>query len=261
MRSRGRSTRRISSKTSSRSISASSFSTHRVDEFARDAAHAVGRCPGQRRRVRGVGAARPLSDVQQAARRLFDIARIDTPARQRRRPRDADATTPPVRLAEPGAATDRCAGSRDRADFAQRRRGCGGAERSRTDDIRTIAARAIAIRDDLKILLAADDPALRALRRERAAAACSCAPRRSTSSALIRHAIIVGSRRATVLTSATLDRRRIVRVRRRRGSAPRTRSRCGCRPSSISATQAVLYLPPDMPDPRSPEFNARPPRG
>ena len=37
----------------------------------------------------------------------------------------------------------------------------------------------------------------------------------------------------------------------------RRRPRCRLPSEFDFATQAVLFLPPDMPDPRSPEFNAR----
>jgi ATP-dependent DNA helicase DinG len=51
-----------------------SLSTYRIDEFARDAAHALGRVPANDGAF-AVSVSEALSDVQMAARRLFDIAR------------------------------------------------------------------------------------------------------------------------------------------------------------------------------------------
>ena len=50
------------------------------------------------------------------------------------------------------------------------------------------------------------------------------------------------------------DRRRHVRLRARPARHRAARASCGCRRSSTSAAQAILYLPRRMPDPRSPEF-------
>ncbi len=228
-----------------------SLSTYRIDEFARDAAHALGRVPANDGAF-AVSVSEALSDVQMAARRLFDIARIDT-----RRGSGGDRATlthdAALRLAEPGAgltdALDRVIGriSRRDAEEAETRREPG------TEDIRTIAARAIAIRDDLKILLAADDPAYVHFVESRGRGVfLRAAP--IDASALIREHIL-GSRRATVLTSATLTVE---------GSFQYAAARLGAEdpvtlrlPSEFDyRSQAVLYLPQDMPDPRSEEFNA-----
>ena len=83
----------------------------------------------------------------------------------------------------------------------------------------------------------------------RAAAACSCAPRPSMSRRIVRE-MLFDRMRATVLTSATLDRRGsfdyVKRPPRRRATPTELRV-----PSEFDfAAQAMLYLPRRMPPPQ-----------
>ena len=61
--------------------------------------------------------------------------------------------------------------------------------------------------------------------------------------------------RATILTSATLDRRRLVRLREGPPRRRTTPTACASRRSSTSAEQAILYLPRQMPPPKSPQYS------
>ena len=90
-------------------------------------------------------------------------------------------------------------------------------------------------------------------------AACSCARRRSTSRTIIRE-LLLDRMTATVLTSATLTRRRPLRLRPRAASAIREAHEARLASEFDYTRQAILYLPKNMPDPRSPQFAARPAR-
>jgi ATP-dependent DNA helicase DinG len=120
------------------------------------------------------------------------------------------------------------------------------------EDLKAIMARAVAMREDVRVLLAVDDPAfVHFLEARGRGLALRAAP--IDVAALVREKVI-GDRSATVLTSATLTVA---------GSFDYVQGRLGLTtarnvrlPSEFDfRTQALLYLPPDMPDPRSPEFN------
>src|SRR6185295_17411315 len=120
------------------------------------------------------------------------------------------------------------------------------------EDLKTIAARGTALSGDLDILPAADDPAfVHFLEARGRGIALRAAP--IEVSRIIR-TNIVGDRAATILTSATLAVE---------GAFDYAKSRLGLEhavtlqlPSEFDfRSQAVLYLPAEMPDPRSPEFN------
>ena len=72
-------------------------------------------------------------------------------------------------------------------------------------------------------------------------------------SAIVRE-LLLDRMRTTVLTSATLTVDGALRLHPRPARHRAAPTRCGCRRSSTSREQAILYLPPRMPDPRSPEF-------
>jgi ATP-dependent DNA helicase DinG len=143
--------------------------------------------------------------------------------------------------------------------------GALGLARDAPEDVLALGRRVVELRDDLKFLLRANDPAYvhyveirgRALRQAQGAPSTS---RGGTFlkaspidvSAIVR-TLLLERMRATVLTSATLTVD---------GSFEYVRSRLGIGrahevrlPSEFDyARQAILYLPARMPEPRSPEF-------
>lgn len=217
------------------------LSTHRVDEFTRDALQAVVAVPPTEGRI-AVAWQHAVGDVDRAARRLFDTARLE------------------IRMARGG---DRLTLTPSMADRLSPDAGALREELDRLiatirplspipDDLAALVARASGLRDDLRVLLAADDPAfVHFLEARGRGVTFRAAP--IDVSALVREKVI-GERLATVLTSATLTVG---------GSFSYMQTRLGLErartlrlPSEFDfATQALLYLPTHMPDPRSPEFN------
>jgi ATP-dependent DNA helicase DinG len=213
-------------------------STHRLDEFVRDAGQAAGAFPPDEGRA-AVAWKHAVSDVE---RRLFDTARGE------------------VRMARGG---DRVLLGADMADRLSPEATALTEELDRLirsprplleipEDIAGLIARAQSLRDDLQRVLAADDPAFVHFVEIRGrGTSFRAAP--IDVSALVRDHLI-GQRLATVLTSATLSvGDSFAYMEGRLGLDGATTLRL---PSEFDfARQAVLYLPPDMPDPRSPAFN------
>jgi ATP-dependent DNA helicase DinG len=52
------------------------LSSHRIEEFSRDASAAIGAMPGEEGKL-ATSLQRAMTDVQGAARRLFDLARLE----------------------------------------------------------------------------------------------------------------------------------------------------------------------------------------
>jgi len=120
------------------------------------------------------------------------------------------------------------------------------------DDLGAIAARAAAIAADLDLILAADDPAfVHFIEARGRGVALRAAP--IDVAGIVRDAVLAG-RQATVLTSATLTvDASFDYVLGRLGL---TGARTVRVPSEFDyRRQAVLYLPGDLPDPRSSDFN------
>jgi ATP-dependent DNA helicase DinG len=216
--------------------------THRVDEFVRDAHQAAGTLAGSAGKL-ATSIAMAATDVQHTCRRLFDAARFEQ--RQQDAGGDRLTLTPAAleRLSDTGIATREAL---DRFIAIVR------AQPEVTEDVTTIASRAAALVDDLKIVLAAHDPAFVHYVEARGRGVSLRASPIDVSR-IIRHAI-VGDRAATVLTSATLAvDGGFDYVKARLGLAEADAVRF---PSEFDFTrQAVLYLPPDMPDPRDSDFN------
>ena len=216
-------------------------STHRVDEFVRDAGHATAAIAAEEGAF-AVSIVNAAHDVQHAFRRLFDTARLEL---RRRDSGDRVALTADAieRLNDVGVA------AREALDRLTSRL------KSRPDlpdDLAAVGARAVALSGDLVVLLAADDPTyVHFLEARGRGMSLRAAP--IEVSRIIR-TNIVGDRTATVLTSATLAVE---------GAFDYAKSRLGLDqaatlqlPSEFDfRTQAVLYLPSEMPDPRSPDFN------
>jgi ATP-dependent DNA helicase DinG len=217
------------------------LSTHRVDEFTRDALQAVVAVPPTEGRI-AVAWQHAVGDVDRAARRLFDTARLEI-----RMARGGDRLTLTPSMADrlgPDASALR--EELDRLIATIRPLS------PIPDDLAALIARASGLRDDLRVLLAADDAAfVHFLEVRGRGVTLRAAP--IDVSALVREKVI-GERLATVLTSATLTVG---------GSFSYMQARLGLErartlrlPSEFDfATQALLYLPTQMPDPRSPEFN------
>lgn len=217
------------------------LSTHRVDEFTRDALQAVTAVPPTEGRI-AVAWQHAVGDVDRAARRLFDTARLEI-----RMARGGD------RLTLTPAMADRL--SADASALREELDRLMAAIRPLSpipDDLAALVARASGLRDDLRVLLAAGDPAfVHFLEVRGRGVTLRAAP--IDVSALVREKVI-GDRLATVLTSATLTVG---------GSFSYMQARLGLErartlrlPSEFDfATQALVYLPTQMPDPRSPEFN------
>lgn len=217
------------------------LSTHRLDEFSRDAALSVGAVPPTEGRM-AVAWQHAIGDVDRAARRLFDSARLEV-----RQARNGDRLmlTPDMadRLSPDATAL------REELD---RLLAVARTLNPLPEDLAAIVARASGLRDDVRILLAAEDPAFVHFVEVRGRGVTFRAAPIDVS-ALVRDKVI-GERLATVLTSATLTVG---------GSFAYMQNRLGLEradtvrlPSEFDfASQALLYLPPGMPDPRSPEFN------
>ncbi|HXT71369.1 MAG TPA: ATP-dependent DNA helicase [Vicinamibacterales bacterium] len=217
-----------------------SVGTHRVDEFVRNTSQAAGTIPANDGAF-AVAIVSAAHDVQAACRRLFDTARMEV----RRESGDRTALTPDAieRLNDAGLSAREAL---DRLLALLRHR------QELPEDLQSIVARGAAIADDLKILLAADDPAFVHFLEVRGRGVALRAAPIDVSRLVRTH--IVGDRTATVLTSATLAVE---------GAFDYAKSRLGLDdattlqlPSEFDfRTQAVLFLPADMPDPRSPDFN------
>ncbi len=219
-----------------------SLSTYRIDELARDGTSAVASIPADQGRV-AVAIARALSDVQHEARRLFDAAKMEL--RRSEGPGDRVTLSPPAaeRLQAAGLglseALARLAATLDVPAPAP--------------DLGAIRTRAMAVRAELAHLLAADDRAfVHFIEMRGRGVFLRAAP---IDVAEVIRDVVLGGRSSTVLTSATLAVD---------GSFDYVIGRLGLEeartlrlPSEFDfRSQAILYLPSDMPDPRSDEYNA-----
>lgn len=218
-----------------------SVSTHRLDELIRDARQASAAFPADQGRA-AVAWEHAVTDVERACRQLFEAVRQEV-----RIARSGDRVTLTTDMAARiGAEAAVC-------DEELGRLASGVRPLAQVpDDVAAIIARASALRDDLRVLLAAEDPSfVHFLEVRGRGVTLRAAP--IDVAALVRDKV-VGDRSATVLTSATLTvDGEFTYVQQRLGLPDARTIRL---PSEFDfKTQAVLYLPPDMPDPRSPEFN------
>lgn len=221
-----------------------SFGTHRLEEFVRDVVAA-----GAIRRDSDAPFATTLASaatgVQQAGQQFFDRLRLD--ARARSSSGDRAKFTPDL--------AERLDTVRDLLDESiGALRSALAPHREQADDLERLDARADGLRRDLALLTAADDQRYVHFVEVRGRSiALRAAP--IDASEVIRD-LVVTPRRAAVLTSATLTVE---------GTFDYARARLGLNeaetvrvPSEFDfATQAILYLPGSMPDPRVPGFNER----
>ena len=218
-----------------------SLSTYRMDEFVRDAEQAVASIAAEQAKY-AIAVQFAVGDVERAGRSLFDRVRQEA---ARGRGGDRTTLTPESaeRLSEEGTAL--------REELER----LGGVIRSVepvSEDLKAVMTRATALREDLRVLLAADNAAfVHFIEARGRGIALRAAP--IDVAALVRDKVI-GDRAATVLTSATLTvAGAFDYVQGRLGLPEASTVRL---PSEFDfRTQALLYLPPDMPDPRSPDFN------
>ncbi|MCC7008691.1 MAG: ATP-dependent DNA helicase [Acidobacteria bacterium] len=213
-----------------------------VDELARDTHRAVETASGPALAL--IACAQAIRAAQDAAHRLFDVARTDPNEGARVGDRAVLTAANAASLRRAATALDNALGGLATALAAVpgQADGLAGA-RTRTERLRS----------DLQLVTSAGDPRyVYYVERGRRSVALRAAP--IDASAIIRDSVI-GRRHAVVLTSATLAVGR---------SFDYSLSRLGVHeadtlqlPSEFDfRRQAVLYLPPEMPDPRSPEFNA-----
>ncbi len=218
------------------------LSTHRVDELAHDVGRAAGELGADAGR-HAVALARAASDVQQSARRLFDAARLEL-----RRPEGSDRArlTPEIAARLEGVGLT-FVGSLEGL------RALLVATSERPESFTALADRVDVLRDAARLVLAADDPRFVHFVEARGRQASLRAAPIDVSDIIRDH--IVGGRFGAVLTSATLTvEQSFAYVLGRLGLPDATTVRLAS--EFDYRTQAVLYLPPDMPDPRAEEFNA-----
>lgn len=214
----------------------------RLDEFARDAAQVVATIPATAGSS-AVAIAQAVTDAQHAARRLFDGARIEL-ANAGSGDRVRLSADMAGRLVDVARGLDSALARTIEALTTR-----AGAE----EDLKAIRTRAEAIRDDLGLLIAADDARYVHFIEARGRSVSLRAAPIETSS-IIRD-VVLGGRHATVLTSATLTVETSFDYVLGRLGLPDARTLR--LPSEFDyRTQALLFLPADMPEPRSREFNA-----
>jgi len=227
-------------------------STWRLEELVRDgdALLAAGAVPD---RPQAATLRARLASVRDAAGGFFDRLLAARPSAPPRAPAGPGLFDERVRLTddmvravgETGAAL---AGDLDALESA------AAVVRDAPEDVRGLARRAAELRGDLAFLLAAGDPAFVYFLELRGRGVFLRAMPVDVSS-IVRE-LLLDRMQATVLTSATLSvggSFEYVRARLGIGQAVELQL-----PSEFDfRRQSVLYLPPAMPDPRSPAFGAR----
>jgi len=232
-------------------------STYRIEDLARDVERLVAG-GGIDDRKAGEEIARAVQRLRDRARDFFNqlstAHRGDGRPRSEERVRATDAT-----LGQAREAAGRLSGAIDLVEsllalLKTPRQGApevDGAASTRGDDAGSLARRAGELRDELRFLLRAGDPDYVYFVELRGRGVFLRAAPIDVSK--IVRAQLLDRMRTTVLTSATLTvdgRFDYIRERLGIGDAAEVRL-----PSEFDyARQAILYLPPRMPDPRSPDF-------
>jgi ATP-dependent DNA helicase DinG len=220
-----------------------SVSAYRFEEFVRDATSAIGAVAADQARF-AVDLMEQTTEAQTAGRRLFDDVRREVESRGAGGDRHPVDPATAERLQEPAARLNRAL--RRLAEVAVR-----GPDVP--SDLASIAQRAAAIRADLDtVRAAADGRYVHFIERRGRGIALRAAPVEVAD--IVRDSVLSG-RHATVLTSATLTVD---------GGFDYVCGRLGVTDSETLRlasefdfrTQAILYLPPGMPDPRTDGFNA-----
>jgi ATP-dependent DNA helicase DinG len=227
-----------------------SMSTYRIEGFARD----VERLAGTSDRDDREALAKAADRVRSAARGFFsDLAHAHRGAGRPRAEDRLRATSGSLADAREAAAV--LAGALDLAEstlaLLPRPKGGDDEPRDRAEEAEALARRAREMRSELTFLVRADDPAFVYYVEFRGRGTFLRASPIDVS-AIVRE-LLLDRMRTTVLTSATLTVD---------GSFDYIRGRLGITeadeirlPSEFDfSRQAILYMPPRMPDPRSPEF-------
>lgn len=218
------------------------LTAHRLDDLDRDAGEALAALPPDEG-LFAVQVRHAIDAVVLTGRHLFDAAR--TLMREKTDNGDRMMLTPmhAERLLDDGVAFQQAA---ETAETLLR------THAELPEELKTIGARLSAARADIAVLLAADDPRFVHYVEQRGRSVSLRAAPIDVAD-LVRDTVI-GSRSATVLTSATLTvEGKFDYMLGRLGTSNARELRL---PSEFNfREQAVLFLPDDMPDPRSPEFN------
>jgi ATP-dependent DNA helicase DinG len=218
-----------------------SLSPFRIDELVRDAtaAHRAA-MPAADRDDRAVDDA--TGHIVEASRQLFDSVRLEL---RMQATGDRLTITPAVAERLDNASIEL------RAALEALARACQAA-RDDVPDLGAIGMRARALADDLHTLVSSDDPEfVRYIETRGRALFLRAAP--IDVAATVRDAVI-GARAATLLTSATLTVEGVFDYALGRLGIPHAATLRV--PSGFDyRSNALLYLPPDLPDPRSPDFN------
>jgi ATP-dependent DNA helicase DinG len=233
-----------------------SVSTYRVEDLARDLERLLATAGIDNRKARdeiGRALQRLRDDARDFFTQLSFAHRTQGRVRGEERVRATDAT-----LAETGEAAGRLSGALDLVEAllallsASRQSGPDAESAStRADDVPTLARRAGELRDELQFLLRTGDPGYVYFVEFRGRGVFLRASPIDVSKII--RSVLLDRMRTTVLTSATLSvdgRFDYIRDRLGIGDAAELRL-----PSEFDyARQAILYLPPRMPDPRSADF-------
>jgi ATP-dependent DNA helicase DinG len=228
-----------------------SISTYRLEDYARDVerfAHSAEVTDHQSRNE----LERAVGKIRDHARTFFsDLAyahRTNDRMRGEERVRATDQS-----LSETRESAAYVTGALDLAEatLALLKKPDASQESSSPQDPATLARRAGEIRDELRFLLRAGDPAYVYFVEFRGKGVFLRAAPIDVST--IMRELLIDRMRATVLTSATLTvDGSFEYIRGRLGISNAAEIRL---PSEFNfARQAILYLPPKMPDPRSPDF-------
>jgi ATP-dependent DNA helicase DinG len=216
-----------------------SVSLHRFDELARDTTQTIGGIPALASVAQPIHDA--LEDLLGASRSLFDLVRMEVSGR----PGDRHLLTVETAAVLVGA-RHRVEETLAALASAMER------QRDASSDLPALATRARALCSDVQRVSAAEDPAYVHFIESRGRSVnLRAAP---IDPAPIVRDVILAYRHATVLTSATLAvDGRFDYALARLGVADAATLQV---PSEFDySQQALLYLPEDMPDPRSADFN------
>jgi ATP-dependent DNA helicase DinG len=217
------------------------FGTHRVDQFIRDATAAVAAFPAEAGRA-AIAVSQAIDELQRRTRAFFDHLRDEV-----HRASAGDRVTFTADMAaRVDDARANVAGALDAV--------IAGAEHDAAPaDLVGLRDRAAIMRADLDTLTSGDPRYVHFIEVRGRGTSLRAAP--IDASAIVRD-VVVGARHAVALVSATLTVE---------GDFAYMQSRLGLEhaqtltvPSEFDfESQAILYLPPEMPEPRSPEFNRR----
>jgi ATP-dependent DNA helicase DinG len=223
-----------------------SLSTYRIEEFVRDADQALAAATDERSRDQFALATTEIdvaTTVGDAARWLFELARREL---RRETPGNDRVILTADAAARLDDAAQSLAGAFDRVRHAIRSRA------EVPEALQAIVNRAVTLRQDLTLLLDVTDPKyVHFIEARGRGVFLRAAP---IDVADIVRDTVLGGRSATVLTSATLAVESSFEYVLGRLGVPEART--VRLPSEFDfRTQSVLFLPSEMPDPRSPEFN------